>query len=332
MPGKPLALLHDILISITVLHVTGFSMMDDIIQTVKQEVALDCEKGSTLSKVWSYVELAQHRLLQRNGIDSESVTVDDALKRDLWPFILKLPEMTFINRGTVIYEATSGGAAQSDAVNNFLALSASEVESRFPDLIMRASERAIHKELFGCEEGNRQVLNSPNAYMILQELSRSREKGMTQMELTNTLKLNSKSMTSFLGRIVGAGLATKCHAGGSSSHYTKRCVLNRFTSDRQGTMDKSSAHGSGNNNEPASIPDDLRRLTSDFLMAKGSEYMLEDDVMHALKLDIWSKHHRKYFHRVLGDLAKGGFVERVEIQVPDADLSGYKLHTNKPPR
>ncbi|KAJ2750018.1 hypothetical protein GGI19_005342 [Coemansia pectinata] len=304
--------------------------MDDIIQTVKQEVALDCEKGSTLSKVWSYVEVAQRRLLQRNGMDYESVTVNDALKRDLWPFILKLPEMTFINQGTVIYEATSGGAAQIDAANNLLALSASEVESRFPDLIMCASERAIHKELFGCEEGNKKVLNSPNAYMIIQELSRSRERGMTQMELTKTLKLNPKSMTSFLDRIVGAGLATRCHAGGSS-HYIKRCVLNRFTSDRQSTMDRSSAHSSGNSNESASIPDDLRRLTSDFLMAKGSEYMLEDDVMHALKLDIWSKHHRRCFHWVLGDLAKGGFVERVEIQVPDADLSGYKLHTNKPP-
>ncbi|KAJ2034920.1 hypothetical protein GGI03_008207, partial [Coemansia sp. RSA 2337] len=122
--------------------------MDDIIQTVKQEVALDCDQGSTLSKVWSYVELAQRRLLQRNGTDPESVTVDDALKRYLWPYIVKLPGMSFINGGTVIYESTGRGAAQSNAAKNFLALSASEAESHFPDLVMRSSRKATYKEIF----------------------------------------------------------------------------------------------------------------------------------------------------------------------------------------
>ncbi|KAJ2055358.1 hypothetical protein GGI17_006670 [Coemansia sp. S146] len=316
--------------------------MDDIIQTVKLEVALDCEQGSTLNKVWSYVELAQRRLLQRNGMDSESVTVDDALKRYLWPFILKLPGMTFINDGTVIYEATSGSAAQSDAANNFLALSASEAESRFPDLIMRASCKAINKVIFGREEGNEKLLRSTNSYKLIQEISRSREKGVTQVQLSKIFGLDPRSTFHFIKNIDGEGLLSKSVTHGSGN-TTNLWVLRRFTSDRQDATNKSSAHSSGNSMEPAPIPnedsalltayqgiEDLRKRASDILEAVGSEYMLETDLMDALKLDIWSKCHRKYFHRAIGDLAKGGFVEKVQIQLPNADLSGFRPEMYRP--
>ncbi|KAJ2065379.1 hypothetical protein GGI17_000432 [Coemansia sp. S146] len=316
--------------------------MDDIIQTVKLEMALECEQGFTLSKVWSYVELAQHRLLQRNGMSSKSVTVDDALKRYLWPFILKLPGMMFINDGTVIYEATNGSAAQSDAANNFLALSASEAESRFPDLIMRASCKAINKEIFGREEGNEKLLRSTNSYKLIQEISRSREKGVTQVQLSKIFRLDPRSTFHFIKNIDGEGLLAKS-ATYDSGNTTNLWVLRRFASDRQDAMDKSSAHGSGNSMEPAPIPnedsatlpvyqgiEDLRKRASDILEAAGSEYILEADLMGALKFDIWSKCHRKYFHRAIGDLAKSGFVEKVQIQLPNADLSGFRSEMYRP--
>ncbi|KAJ2879920.1 hypothetical protein H4R27_005031 [Coemansia aciculifera] len=320
----------------------GHSTMDDIIQTVKLEVALDCEQGSTLSKVWSYVELAQRRLLQRNGMDSESVTVDDALKRYLWPFILKLPGMTFINDGTVIYEAASGSAAQSDVAKNFLALSASEAESRFPDLIMRASCKAINKEIFGREEGNEKLLRSANSYKLIQEISRSREKGVTQVQLSKIFGLDPRSTFHFIKNIDGEGLLAKSVTY-DSGNTTNLWVLRRFASDRQGAMDKTSARGGGNSMEPAPIPNedsatltayfvsnDLRKRASDILEAAGSRYMPETDLMDALKLDIWSKRHRKYFHRVLRDLSEQGVAEKVQLQLPDADLSGFQPEMYRP--
>ncbi|KAJ1998471.1 hypothetical protein H4R26_005446, partial [Coemansia thaxteri] len=55
--------------------------MDDILQTIKLEVTLDCEQGASLDKVWSYAELAQRRIYERNGLDLDPVSVDDSMKR-----------------------------------------------------------------------------------------------------------------------------------------------------------------------------------------------------------------------------------------------------------
>ncbi|KAJ2796867.1 hypothetical protein H4S07_006096, partial [Coemansia furcata] len=38
----------------------------------------------------------------------------------------------------------------------------------------------------------------------------------------------------------------------------------------------------------------------------------------------------RYFHQVLRDLSKGGFVEREQLQLPDADLSGFEPEVYKP--
>ncbi|KAJ2098718.1 hypothetical protein GGI09_003166 [Coemansia sp. S100] len=316
--------------------------MDDIIQTVKQEVALDCDQGSTLSKVWSYVELAQRRLLQRNGTDPESVTVDDALKRYLWPYIVKLPGMSFISGGTVIYESTGRGAAQSNAARNFLALSASEAESHFPDLIMRSSRKATYKEIFGREEGNDKIIRSVNSYKIIQEISRSREKGVTQVQLSKTFGLDPRSTFHFIKTIDSEGLLSKSVTY-DSGNTTNLWVLRRFASERQGAIDKASLHPNGIAMEPAPIPNenseeltayfvsnDLRKRASDILQAVGSKYMPEADLMHALKLDIWSMRHRKYFHRVLRDLSEQGCAEKVQLQLPDADLSGFHPEMYRP--
>ncbi|KAJ2732127.1 hypothetical protein IW152_004049 [Coemansia sp. BCRC 34962] len=319
--------------------VDGFSEMDDIIQTVKLEVTLDCEQGSSLSKMWSYAELAQRRLLQQHGLDSESATIDGALKRYLWPYILKLSEMMFINAGSTIHD-TSANAVASDAARDFLALSADEAESRFPGLIMRASCKAINKEIFGREEGNEKLLRSVNCYKLIQELSRAREKGVTQVQLSKTLELDPRSTFHFLKTVDREGLLSKSVTF-DSGNTTNLWVLRRFTTDRQGAADKATAGGSSN--ELASIPDEnspqltaflvgngLRRRASDILEAAAPKFMPETDLMDALKLDLWNTRHRKYFHRVIRDLSEGGCVEKAQLQLPDADLSGFRRDMYQP--
>ncbi|KAJ2810571.1 hypothetical protein H4S07_002594 [Coemansia furcata] len=316
--------------------------MDDIIQTVKLEVTLDCEEGTTLRKMWSYVELAQRRLLQRNGVDSESYTIDDALKRYLWQYILQLSEMTFINEGSVIYDAASKGAAQSDGARDFLALSADETESRFPNLLICASCEAINKEIFGRVEGNERLLRSVNSYKIIQALSRSREKGITQVQLSKMFELDPRSTFHFIKTIDHEGLIVKFTTY-DSGNTTNLWMLRRFITNRQGAMNKVPALGSGKGKEAAPIPsnnspsltaylvgNDLRRRASDILEAAGSRYMPETDLMDALMLDLWNMQHRRYFHRVLHDLSEGGFAEKAELQLPDADLSGFDPEVYKP--
>ncbi|KAJ2745117.1 hypothetical protein GGI20_002415 [Coemansia sp. BCRC 34301] len=307
--------------------VAGFRTMDDLLQTVKLEVTLDCMEGSSLSKVWSYVELAQRRLLQRNGLDPESASVDVSIKRYLWPHILTLSGMTFVNEGSVIYDPAA--TIDSGAPSDFSLLSADEVESRFPDLVVRASPSAIYKEIFGREEGNERLLKSTYAFKLIQELSRSREKGVTQIKLSRTFSLDPRSTFHFIKIIDREGLIAK-YSTYECGNTTNLWVLRRFVADRQDAAGNASGLV-GRTNVPAPDPsnsgesltaffvsNEMRKQVSDILEAPGAGYMIDTDLMDLLKLDIWSTRHRKYFQRVIRYLTDNGYVEQVELQIPDA--------------
>ncbi|KAJ2408289.1 hypothetical protein GGF41_006693, partial [Coemansia sp. RSA 2531] len=207
---------------------------------------------------------------------------------------------------------------------------------------MRSSRKATYKEIFGREEGNDKIIRSVNSYKIIQEISRSREKGVTQVQLSKTFGLDPRSTFHFIKTIDSEGLLAKSVTY-DSGNTTNLWVLRRFASERQGAIDKASLHPNGIAMEPAPIPNenseeltayfvsnDLRKRASDILQAVGSKYMPEADLMHALKLDIWSMRHRKYFHRVLRDLSEQGCAEKVQLQLPDADLSGFHPEMYRP--
>ncbi|KAJ2326059.1 hypothetical protein GGI00_004853, partial [Coemansia sp. RSA 2681] len=263
----------------------GLRAMDDILQTVKLEVTLDCMQGSSLSQVWSYVELAQRRLLQRNGMDPEPVSIDVLMKRYLWPYIVKLPEMTFINEGTVIYNSTAT-IAQS-TTSGFLLLSADEVESQYPDLTVHASPRLIYKELFGREEGNEKLLRSTQAFTLIQALSRSREKGITQVQLSKSFGLDPRSTFHFLRVIDREGLLTKTVTY-DHGITTNLWVLRRFATDGQDATDSAAVRGNApvpnpsDNNDALTVylvSNELRKRVVDVLETTETGYMLETDLM-----------------------------------------------------
>ncbi|KAJ2643029.1 hypothetical protein GGF44_001371, partial [Coemansia sp. RSA 1694] len=304
----------------------GLRAMDDILQTVKLEVTLDCMQGSSLGQVWYYVELAQRRLLQRNGMDPESVSIDVLMKRYLWPYIVKLPEMTFISEGTVIYNSTATIAHST--TSGFLSLSVDEVEIQYPDLTVHASPRLIYKELFGREEGNEKLLRSTQAFTLIQALSRSREKGITQVQLSKSFGLDPRSTFHFLRVIDREGLLTKTVTY-DHGITTNLWVLRRFAADGQDATDSAAVRGNApvpnpsDNNDALTVylvSNELRKRVVDVLETTETGYMLETDLMDVLKLDIWSVRHRRYFHRALRDLVEGKFVEQMQLPIRDAVL------------
>ncbi|KAJ2321834.1 hypothetical protein IWW51_004334, partial [Coemansia sp. RSA 2702] len=112
--------------------------MDDILQTLRLEVTLDCREGSQLSQVWTYVEQGQRSLNKQNGIDAD-VSVDDSLKGYLWPYIVRMRDMQFVSGDTTIYDNTGitgdGDSNHGDSeAQRFLALDYAAVEQQYPEL------------------------------------------------------------------------------------------------------------------------------------------------------------------------------------------------------
>ncbi|KAJ2024122.1 hypothetical protein IWW57_003859, partial [Coemansia sp. S610] len=184
------------------------------------------------------------------------------------------------------------------------------------------------------------LLRSANSYKLIQELSRAREKGVTQVQLSKTFELDPRSTFHFLKNIDREGLISKSVTF-DSGNTTNLWVLRRFAIDRSIPAEKGAAGGSGN--EPTPVPDenssmltaflvsnDLRRRASDILEAAAPRFMPETDLMDALKLDLWNTRHRKYFHRVIRDLSENGCVEKAQLQLPDADLSGFRRDMYQP--
>ncbi|KAJ2850339.1 hypothetical protein IWW36_001956 [Coemansia brasiliensis] len=290
--------------------------MDDILQTLKQEITLDCEEGSSLDEVWKYVRVAQRRQHQQNGIASEPV-VDDDLKAYLWPCLLRMKEIQLINGDIVVYDSTSENPDFSDQTYD-------QVSRRFPLLRVRATEAAINRELFGREEGIERVVRSPVATKFLKCLARTREKGMTQAQLSRHFNVDARSTFHYIKLLDRFGLVVK-YATFDNKANTNLVVLRRFSKETQTSNDQQRTEEQGDTNEDSSmlalIRSNTRQRISDILQATENGYMVETDLADAINLNVLHPKLLRYFHRVLRDLNSNGFAETVLIQMPNGDLS-----------
>ncbi|KAJ2454830.1 hypothetical protein EV183_001249 [Coemansia sp. RSA 2336] len=289
--------------------------MDDILQLLKQEITLDCEEGSSLDDIWGYVNVAQKRQHQQNGITSEPV-VDDALKAYLWPCLLRMSEIQLVNDETVLYDASSGNA-------DFINRPYEQISREFPLLRVRATEAAINRELFGREEGNERVMRSPVATKFLKCLARTREKGMTQVQLSRHFDVDARSTFHYIKLLDKFGLVVK-YATFDHRANTNLVVLRRFSREKQPSGEPQQTENQGENeNEDNAIltliRSGVRQKISDILQATDNGYMVENDLAEAINLNVLNPKFMRYFHRVLRELNSNGFVETVLVQMPNGE-------------
>ncbi|KAJ2126985.1 hypothetical protein IW136_006519, partial [Coemansia sp. RSA 678] len=296
-------------------------VMDDILQTIKQEITLDCDEGSRLSRVWEYVALAQQKLYTRNGISDEA-SVDDDMKSYLWPSIVRMQNMLFVNGDTTIYNSADPATKESQ---EFITLSFAQVEALYPDLIVRASQPTINKMLFGREEGIERVLNSPVATKYLMCLSRARRAGVTQMRLTKIYNIDARSTFHYIKILDQFGLVLRFPTYENGSN-TNLLVLRRFVDKKEDNEQAATAsHETTNEADQGTDFADtrllvharLRETMMSILQASETGYMVETDLFTELKLDVWNNKHLKHFHRMMRYLNVQGYVETVLIQVPN---------------
>ncbi|KAJ2613950.1 hypothetical protein H4S08_001949 [Coemansia sp. RSA 1365] len=319
--------------------------MDDILQTIKREVTIDGVEGSTLSRVWDYADLGQQRLLEKNGVSSETASADSALRAYLWPHITRISSLIFLNRDKIILDNTDPKSADSKEARKFLNCDFSKLEKEYPELVVRASRSAIYKVIFGREEGIDRVINSPGAMKFLMCLLRAREKGVTQARLAKDNQFDPRSAFHFLKLLDSYGLTVK-HRTFSEGCNTNLLILRIFTSEANETgnickavppahakgSDKSEDENAMDIDEPRGATTDprgeiaklvqsgLRRRISELLESTDSGYMFETDLIDGVGLDIWKGSHIRYYHRVIGALSRRGYIELVRIQAPDPSL------------
>ncbi|KAJ2808979.1 hypothetical protein H4R20_000487 [Coemansia guatemalensis] len=320
--------------------------MDDILQTIKKEVTLDGVEGSTLSRVWDYADLGQRRLLEKNGVNSEGASADSALRAYLWPHIARIPSLIFLNRDKTILDNTDPESADSKEAKKFLKLGISELEKKYPELVVRASQSAIYKLIFGREEGIDRVISSQGAMKLLMCLMRAREKGVTQNRLAKDNQIDPRAAFYFLKVLDNYGLTVK-HRTFDEGCNTNLLILRMFTPEaKEGgdvyrSVPSTGAKDSGKGDDEDAMDIDrpqfsttnakseiaklvqsgLRTRICELLSSTDSGYMIETDLIDGVGLDIWKESHLVYYRRVIRSLRDKGYVEIVRVQVPEPSLN-----------
>ncbi|KAI9505820.1 hypothetical protein BX070DRAFT_244274, partial [Coemansia spiralis] len=312
--------------------------MDNIIHTLKREIALDGEQGTSLDRIWHYVKVAHQETLKRNSIDSDAISIESDFKEYLWPYILRTDGLLFVANGKTLYDTSASSVTKATSLgsaNRFANLPISEVEAKHPDMIVKGSTAVINRELYGREDGNKKIQSSDKAQGIYELVARSRSNGATQSALAKNLSIDSRSMYHFIKVIASQGLIVKfmTHDGESN---TNLILLRRFsdfvdTENRnfRSLDDNSQPNGAeeqagdtgGNITNAANeaglrqaaiskiIRAGLRQKISDVMKNLQATYIVELDLVEEVGIDFWNKFQRKYFHRVARDMCQEGYIE-----------------------
>lgn len=310
--------------------------MDDIIKVVKQEVALDGLAGTSMDKLWCYVELAQNRSRQQIYQQEEEgspTSVDDAFKTYIWPYLIKYCDLSFKQGDVVVYDDQQPNSSSS----SFFAQMFDEVINQYPQLIAHASVAAINKELFGRKEGNSKITNSQKTMFILQLVSRARGNGITQVQLTRQSNIDPRSTFHFLKVIDKEGLVVR-QTTFEDGHTTNLWTLRQFAQRPAKSISTTNSlptgsqnaegpaeNGNSGDNMNVLVRSRLRQRISDRLEKNSGSYMFVEDLMEEMEMDLCNPKQRKYFNQSLRHLIELGCLEHNMILARDQSISDEML-------
>ncbi|KAJ2846698.1 hypothetical protein GGI22_006178, partial [Coemansia erecta] len=322
--------------------------MDTIVRTLKREVALDGVQGATLEMLWDYVKVARQETMEQLKLDCSDVLVDRPLKEYLWPIILRTSGLIFKINDTVVYDVSAASVASvasntQTGFDKFGKLSLSQVESKYPGLIVRGTTAVINKELYNTEQGNRRVAVSSGTEKIMHGIARAKQKGVTQRELAKKLGIDNRSMFCYVRNLESEGLITKlpiyqegCNTNLLMLRRYQEIYSNAETANiAQYTVPASGSVGQvDNEGEGTSAPRDesqrvdviasmahsrLRKRLCDYMQNLEASFIVDVDLMDAMDINISDRSQRKFFQRNVSRLCEDGYIECVRVLFPDPD-------------
>ncbi|KAJ1907268.1 hypothetical protein LPJ81_000859, partial [Coemansia sp. IMI 209127] len=319
--------------------------MDTIIRTLKREVALDGVQGATLEGLWDYVKVARQETMEQLNLDCSDVLVDQPLKEYLWPIILRTSGLIFKINDTVVYDVSAASVTSNAQTGfaRFSKLSLSQVESKYPGLIVRGTTAVINKELYNSEQGNRRVAVSSGTEKIMHGIARAKQKGVTQRDLAKNLSIDNRSMFCYVRNLESEGLITKLpiyQDGCNTNLLMLRRYQGIYTSAETANVTQHTVPASGNmgqaDNEGEGTPaprdgsqrvdviasmahSRLRKRLCDYMQNLEASFIVDVDLMDAMDINISDRSQRKFFQRNVSRLCEDGYIECVRVLFPDPD-------------
>ncbi|ORX71543.1 hypothetical protein DL89DRAFT_266545 [Linderina pennispora] len=254
--------------------------MDVILETVKREITLDCTRGSSLDRVWSF-------MAEDSGVPADNMVY-------LWPYISSLDGLTFINgQSEHIFDP-----ADDEKRKEFQALTFAQVASH---------DAEINRELLGRPEGVPRVMNSPKSFKVLELITVSTELGLDPRSSFHFIKvLEAEGMEGLNTNLIilRRNLPAPKKESKTRNHIT---IVD-------GVPVKKKLPNPGYERAPEEMVSNLvrfklRNRISDILEQSESGSM-------AVGLDFYDRRHRKYFHRRV----RMREIKNAEYEIPDEHL------------
>ncbi|KAI9266422.1 hypothetical protein EDC94DRAFT_516058 [Helicostylum pulchrum] len=170
---------------------------------------------------------------------------------------------------------------------------------------------------------------SPNLVIILQEILRSRSRGLLQADITKIIGIDSRSTGHYCKSLEEKGCIVR-NGVSTLKMRTNVCIHARFTAKQQ-SLDIAdqevesvpyNVNIKGETFSQARLRDDL----TDLIMESPDNAILSEDVLRALAFDITRKSVRKWFNRTVDELCIKGYLKKSNFRENNKGRAHRCLH------
>ncbi|RKP24195.1 hypothetical protein SYNPS1DRAFT_30037 [Syncephalis pseudoplumigaleata] len=183
---------------------TGWSL-DDLVQHCVKEIAWDGAQGSDKARLWAFARgyINARHAPGTNKDGDEGDPLDARLQDYLWRMLVKQPQIT-LTTAAALSQTTHKPTApikKTASTNNPAALACAEGEERL------VADFAYRRQLIA--GGNDMSAITDSTWRVLEAIGRRRERGITQVELHQTLNIGAQSVFHIIKRLSSFNLVKK---------------------------------------------------------------------------------------------------------------------------
>ncbi|CAG8644365.1 8238_t:CDS:2, partial [Paraglomus occultum] len=294
-------------------------MYDELAAFVVEEVALDGDQGTELSRFWNFVD---------SYVDSKKdelaapPSTDDQWKDHVWKMLSRMSGMTCKvipehRQNTAVQGGTGRkgkGRARDENVEletvDVSNMTLKDVNERFGGRLRLTADADLQRTaMFGDEDIVQLV--SAQSLKVLHHVARTRSVGATQADMAKELKLDPRSLFHFVKTLVQKKLVVKLPVV-TKGNYTSLVILAKCAPYNSAYAGKSvylPSPTTGSNPSPGvSFNSHLIRFRITQLLANAKNQMLyASDLLRALGMCNPSMRQRRWFNRTLGGLQRRGY-------------------------
>ncbi|KAI8342996.1 hypothetical protein BC941DRAFT_410175 [Chlamydoabsidia padenii] len=301
-------------------------MLDKVISRLKEEVAMDGYKGTSISDLWALVkrflgdEINNHK--HNNSTTIIEPVVDLAYKKFFWRQFRSVSNLSFFNNDQleiVEQQLKDSGAGEEEKddieldynfIQGITLMEYDQVEEQYGDNLRVVADKTLQEaQLFvGVPVGNTLSKNLRN---YLTSILQTRERGITQADLTKLWNVDARSSGHFVKSLEQKGAIYRSNVVCDATR-TNLCKHVRF-------KNYDSVVGPSDDMKCANInfmgvvysQEVYRNRLIDLLKDAKDNMMFSTDILTAMGFDLSDTKVRKWFNRSLDSVVHQGLVRKL---------------------